>query len=196
MAFQRTHSQEASSPVESSAVEAVEEVEAWPGTVVPLYNEHDLARSLAPWANLAQRQQKAKAWLVLTDLGVLAFCFLAGRLPAWFRDELSLSQAMNVWWAADGHLRSTLFAALALTMVTWMWTVQGHYSAHRRKPWWDEARQMIQVIVLAALLDTMVMYLAKWPLSRLWTAATWGLVLVCLPLARLAVRTCLLRAGL
>src|SRR5690606_6505049 len=28
------------------------------GTVVPLYNEHDLAHSLAPWANLAQREQQ------------------------------------------------------------------------------------------------------------------------------------------
>ncbi|OGB17311.1 MAG: hypothetical protein A3E51_15760 [Burkholderiales bacterium RIFCSPHIGHO2_12_FULL_67_38] len=189
MARARTHPQE--------TLERHTPAEGGPGTtVVPLYNEHDLARSLAPWANLARRQQEVKVWLVFTDLAVLAFCFIAGRLPAWFRDEMSLSQAMNVWWAANGHLRITLFAAVALTMVSWMWTVQGHYTAHRRKPWWDEARQMIQVIVLAALLDAMVMYLAKWPLSRLWTGATWGLVLVCLPLARLAVRTVLLRAGL
>lgn len=180
----------------TQTLEAPAPVDSPPGTVVPLYNEHDLARSLAPWANLNRRQNQVKAWLLLTDLGVLAFCFVAGRLPAWFRDELTLSQAMNIWWMDHGHLRPTLFAAIALTMVSWMWTVQGHYSAHRRKPWWDEARQMIQVIVLAALLDAMVMYLAKWPLSRLWTGATWGLVLVCLPLARLAVRTHLLRTGL
>lgn len=167
-----------------------------PGVVVPLYNEHDLARNLAPWADLSQRQKKAHAWLVLTDVCVLWLCFVAGRLPAWLRDEISLSQAMNVWWAVNGHLRLMLFAAIALAMVTWMWTVQGHYSAHRRKPWWDETRQLIQVIVLAALLDAMVIYLAKWPLSRLWTGATWGLVLVCLPLARLAVRTWMLRAGM
>ena len=178
-------------PAESAPVTA-----SSPGTVVPLYNEHDLARSFAPWADLTQRQQQAKAWLLLTDLCVLAICFVAGRLPAWVRDEISLSQAMNVWWAANGHLRLTLFAAVAMAMVGWMWTVQGHYSAHRRKPWWDEAREMLHVILLAALIDAMVIYLAKWPLSRLWTGATWGLVLVCLPLARLAVRTLLLRAGL
>jgi Undecaprenyl-phosphate galactose phosphotransferase WbaP len=177
-------------------VEREPPAEGGPNTVVPLYNEHDLARSLAPWADLNHRQQQVTVWLVLTDLCVLSLCFVAGRLPAWLRDEMSLSQAMNVWWAANGHLRVVLFAAIALTMVSWMWTVQGHYSAHRRKPWWDEARQMIQVIVLAALLDAMVIYLAKWPLSRLWTGATWGLVLVSLPLARLAIRTWLLRAGL
>lgn len=167
-----------------------------PGTVVPLYNEHDLARSLAPWADLTQRQQKAKVWLVFTDLSVLAFCFVAGRMPAWFRDDVSLLQTTNVWWANNGHLRTTLFAVVALAMVSWMGTVQGHYSAHRRKPWWDEAREMIQVVVLAALLDAMVIYLAKWPLSRLWTGATWGLAFICLPLTRLIVRNWLLRAGL
>jgi Undecaprenyl-phosphate galactose phosphotransferase WbaP len=177
-------------------IERPSSTEDHPGTVVPLYNEHDLAHSLAPWANLAQREQQAKAWLVLTDLCVLAMCFVAGRLPAWLRDEVSFSQAMNVWWAANGHLRLTLFAGIAIAMVTWMWAVQSHYSTHRRKPWWDETRQLIQVVALAALLDAMVIYLAKWPLSRLWTGATWALVLVCLPLARLAVRTVLLRAGL
>ncbi|EWS62588.1 hypothetical protein Y695_04180 [Hydrogenophaga sp. T4] len=55
-------------------------------------------------------------------------------LPAWFRDEMSLSQAMNIWWANNGQLRLTLFAAIALAMVGWMWTEQGHYTAHRRKP--------------------------------------------------------------
>ncbi|PZO13342.1 MAG: undecaprenyl-phosphate galactose phosphotransferase WbaP [Burkholderiales bacterium] len=179
-----------------SPAEGNPSVEGGPSVVVPLYNEHDLARSLGPWANLNRRQQEAKAWLVLTDLCVLALCFVAGRLPAWLRDDISFSQVMNTWWAASGHLRLTLFAAIALAMVGWMWTVQGHYTAHRRKPWWDEARQMIHVILLAAMLDTMVMFLAKWPLSRLWTGATWGLVLVCLPLSRLAMRSWLLRAGL
>jgi hypothetical protein len=117
-------------------IERPSSTEDHPGTVVPLYNEHDLAHSLAPWANLAQREQQAKAWLVLTDLCVLAACFVAGRLPAWLRDEVSFSQAMNVWWAANGHLRLTLFAGIALAMVSWMWAVQSHYSTHRRKPWW------------------------------------------------------------
>ncbi|MBL0918897.1 MAG: undecaprenyl-phosphate galactose phosphotransferase WbaP [Hydrogenophaga sp.] len=183
-------------PEPQPSAEATPSAQGAPGVVVPFHNEHDLAHSLAPWANLAHRERQAKAWLVLTDLGVLAFCFVAGRLPAWLRDEMSLTQAMSVWWATQGQLRLTLFAAIALAMVCWMWTVQGHYTAHRRKPWWDEARQLIQVIVLAALLDAMIIYLAKWPLSRLWTGATWGLVLVCLPLARLVARICLLRAGL
>ena len=165
-------------------------------TVVPLYNEQDLARALAPWANLAKRQRWVKARLVATDLSVLVCCFLLGRLPLMLRDDQTLYQAMNVWWANHGQLRLTLFAVVAAAMVGWMWAVQGHYTASRRKPWWEEAREMFVVIVVAALADAMIMFLAKWPLSRLWTGATWALVLVALPTARLWTRNRLLKAGL
>lgn len=164
--------------------------------VIPLHGAQDLARSLAPWTDLVRRQRWVRAYLVLTDLCVLWFCFVAGRLPLWWLEDHALSESMNVWWAASGQLRLSLFAAIALAMITWMWTVQGHYSASRRKPWWDEARQMIAVVVAAALLETMVMYLAKLPLSRLWTGTTWALVLIFLPLSRLAVRHYLLRVGM
>jgi len=165
-------------------------------TVVPLYNQTDLARSLAPYARLPQAQRWVKARLIATDLSVLWLCFLAGRLPVWLTGEASLPQAMNIWWATNGQLRLGLFMAVACAMVAWMWTVEGHYTANRRKPWWDEARKIILVVMVAALADAMVIYLAKWPLSRMWTAATWALILVALPTARLLMRNHLLRAGL
>lgn len=165
-------------------------------TVVPLYNEQDLALALAPWKNLARQQHWVKARLLATDLSVLVCCFILGRLPLMLRDDQTLYQAMNVWWADFGQLRLTLFAVVATAMIGWMWAVQGHYTASRRKPWWEEARDLFTVIFVAAMADAMIMYLAKWPLSRLWTGTTWALVLVALPLARLSVRTRLLRAGL
>lgn len=165
-------------------------------TVVSLYNEQDLARSLAPWANLGQRQRWVRARLIATDLSVLWLCFLGGRLPLWWREGHDVSQAFNVWWVQGGQLRTTLFMMVAMAMVAWMWTAYGHYTAHRRKPWWDEARQIVRVVLFAALLDALIMYMAKWPISRLWTGLTWGLVLCCLPMARLAVRHRLKKAGL
>lgn len=165
-------------------------------TIVPLYTEQDLARAVAPWSNLARRQHWVKARLVVTDLSVLACCFVLGLLPLVLRGNNGVVQAMNLWWANSGQLRLTLFAAVALAMVGWMLSVQGHYTASRRKPWWDEAREMVKVILLAALVDAMIMFLAKWPLSRLWTGFTWVLVLVCLPAARLSIRNRLLKAGL
>ncbi|MDQ7747040.1 undecaprenyl-phosphate galactose phosphotransferase WbaP [Hydrogenophaga pseudoflava] len=165
-------------------------------TVVSLYNEHDLARSLAPWAQLTRRQRWVSARLIVTDLSVLWCCFVAGRLPAWLLGEATLPQALNVWWADNGQLRLTLFMVIVAGMIAWMGTVQGHYNAHRRKPWWDEVRQIIHVVLCAALIDAMIIYSAQWPLSRLWTGATWALILLGLPLARLAIRRRLLRAGL
>ena len=165
-------------------------------TVVPLYNEQDLARALAPWADLVQRQHWVKARLVLCDLVVLACCFVLGRLPLMLRGDQGTLQAINLWWVNSGELRLTLFAVVAVAMVGWMWAVQGHYTASRRKPWWDEAREMVKVIMVAALADAMIMFLAKWPLSRLWTGFTWMLILVTLPMARLALRSHLLRAGM
>jgi Undecaprenyl-phosphate galactose phosphotransferase WbaP len=165
-------------------------------TVVPLYNESDLARALEPWKDLARRQRWVKARLIATDLCVLASCFIAGRAGLTLREDQTLYLAMNLWWADQGQVRLTLFAAVSLAMIAWMWAVKGHYTASRRKPWWDEARDMVFTVIVAALADAMVMYLAKWPLSRLWTGFTWLLVLPALPLARLAVRNRLLRAGL
>lgn len=165
-------------------------------TVVSMYNENDLARSLAPWAKHGSRQRWVMARLMLTDLSVLWCCFIAGRLPVWLRGEATLPDALNVWWADNGQLRLTLFMAIALAMIGWMGAVQGHYTAHRRKPWWDEARQIIQVVLAAALIDAMIMYSAQWSLSRLWTGVTWALVLVSLPLARLAIRKRLLAQGM
>ncbi|WP_439114141.1 undecaprenyl-phosphate galactose phosphotransferase WbaP [Hydrogenophaga sp.] len=165
-------------------------------TVVPLHGHQDLANSLSGWASLAHTQRWIKAQLVLTDLSVLIACFFLGRLPAWLQSDMSFALSISAWWSAHGQLRLTLFATIALAMVAWMWSVQGHYTAQRRKPWWDEARQMVLLVLVAALVDAMVLYLAKWPLSRLWTVTTWLLVLVCLPLARLQMRRHLLRAGL
>ena len=65
----------------SQASASVPPLEGGKDTVVPLYNETDLARSLAPYARLSQMQRWVKLRLVLTDLSVLWLCFLAGRLP-------------------------------------------------------------------------------------------------------------------
>ncbi len=165
-------------------------------TVVPLRNHLDLARTLAPCKELAARQQWVKAWLILNDLLVMAACFVASRLPLILRGEGSMTASSTAWWSHNGQLRTTLFAGIATLAIGWMWAVQGQYTATRRKPWWDEVRQIMNVVVAAALLDALIMYLAKWPLSRLWTVFTWALILVMLPLSRLLARQWLLKVGM
>ena len=174
---------------ESAAIEAARD------TVVPLRSDQELARALAPWAGWGRRQSWTKARLVATDLSVFWLCFLAGRLSLWLRQDITLAEAMNIWWATGGPLRLGIFAVVVVGMIGWMGSVQGHYTASRRKPWWDEARQMVTVVLVAAMADAVLMYLGKWQFSRLWTGFTWLMILAALPLARLSVRNRLLRAG-
>lgn len=167
-----------------------------PASVTSLRNEQDLARALAPWQRVAERQRWVKPILLLTDLAVMWLCFLAGRVPAWIRDDMSFWAALDVWWTDHGQLRIALFLALSLAIVLWCGAAKGHYTAARRKPWWDEARDVFLIVGLAAMTDALVLYLGKWQLSRLWTGVSWTLILLLLPLARLAVRQRLLRVGL
>ncbi len=165
-------------------------------TVVSFFNEYDLARALAPAEQLALRQRWVKTRLIVTDFLVLWACLLVGRLPLLLRDDMSLLQSANLWWAGQGQLRVALFGLMTLVMVGWMGAAQGHYTASRRKPWWNETLDVMRVVVVVGMLDAMLMYFGKWDLSRLWTGASWALVLVALPLARLFVRRKLLKAGL
>ena len=164
-------------------------------TVVPLRTDLELGRALAPWANWGRHQTLVKARLIATDLSILWVCFMAGRVTLLMQENMSLLSAANLWWAKEGPLRLGLFALVAIGMVGWMGSVQGHYTASRRKPWWDEARQMVTVVICAALADAMLIYLGKWPISRIWTGVTWLFVIAALPLARYSIRSRLHKAG-
>ena len=154
-----------------------------------------LQQAIAPWIGAARRQHVVKVGLAALDLLVLAMCFLLGRSATWLKDDITVWQAFTAWWTTSGEIRATLFVAVSLLMVVWMGAVNGHYTGARRKPWWDEVRQILLVVIFGAMLDAMVVYLGKWQFSRLWTGATWTLVFFLLPLARLVVKRKLLRAG-
>jgi Undecaprenyl-phosphate galactose phosphotransferase WbaP len=164
--------------------------------IVSRDSDPDLAYALAPWQRLSQRQRSVSARLIVTDLTVMIFCLIGGRLPFLLRGEGSFFQAMNIWWADQGPLRLSLFGLMALLMVGWMGAVLGHYSPARRKPWWNEVREVVKVVMLAAMFDAVLIYFGKWELSRLWTGVSWALILVALPLSRLWMRHRLLEAGL
>jgi Undecaprenyl-phosphate galactose phosphotransferase WbaP len=152
-----------------------------------------LARALAPWHARAWRLRWVKPCLVLADLAVIWLCFMAGRIPAWIRDDLTLWQALDVWWHDDNQLRVALFLGLSVALVTWLGTVKGHYTPSRRKPWWDEVRDVLVAVAVAAMIDAVFNYLGKWQLSRLWTGVGWAATFFALPLARRGLRHLLRR---
>lgn len=165
-------------------------------SVVSLYNEQDLTRAIAPWERLGQRQKWVKAQLILADLAVMWLCLIVGRLPLLIRNDMDIWAALTVWWSNQGQLRVVLFIAMSLLMVGWMGAVQGHYTAARRKPWWNEVHEVLKVVAVAAMIDAMLIFFGKWELSRLWTGVSWALIFAVLPFSRLWMRHRLLKSGL
>lgn len=165
-------------------------------TVVPLHSEQAIEMALFPWRGQGARHTRAKFILVLSDLVVLAVCFMVGLLPLWLGDDATLQATLSVQWTGHGQAWLALFASISLGMVAWMGAVDGHYTAARRKPWSDELRQLLVVIAVAASANAVLNYLSNWPVSRLWTGVSWALVFVLLPLARYRVRLQLLAKGL
>ena len=122
---------------------------------------------------------EVRGWLVLADALALGVAFgLALLLLLWLRGH-RIGPSFAQWWAAEGVNQALAFLLLlVLALVTFAW--RGHY--HRRQPFWDELLEIIRSLLLAALLNGMVVLLAKWPVSRFLWPVSWGLALVLLPL--------------
>lgn len=154
-----------------------------------------LAQALTPWRGHGRRLWLVKVLLLLVDAAVLWGCFVASRAVAWAYHQTGFLQGMVNWWEAYGLVRTQVFAFVSVAAILWLGSVYGHYTVSRRRPWWDETRQLLIVIVFGAMADAMFMYLGKWQFSRLATGSTWVLILVTLPLARLTVQHWLTRLG-
>ena len=135
---------------------------------------------------------EVRGWLVLADALALGVAFgLALLLLLWLRGH-RIGPSFAQWWAAEGVNQALAFLLLlVLALVTFAW--RGHY--HRRQPFWDELLEIIRSLLLAALLNGMVVLLAKWPVSRFLWPVSWGLALVLLPLFRNGMKSALMRAG-
>ena len=154
-----------------------------------------LRQALAPWQHHGRRQACVKVLLLLLDVAVFWGCFAVSRLAVWAVRDTSFPQGLLHWWQAYGAVRTQMYAVVVAVAIVWMGSVHGHYTASRRRPWWDETRQLLTVIALAGMADAMLMYLGKWQFSRLATGSTWLLVFVLAPLARLLVQRWLARRG-
>lgn len=161
----------------------------------PLAGADALVQALAPWRRHGRRQAGVKVLLLLLDVAVFWGCFAVSRLTVWAIRDPGFPRGLLQWWQTDGLLRTQTFAVVVAVAIVWMGSVHGHYTASRRRPWWDETRQLLTVIALAGMADAMLMYLGKWQFSRLATGTTWVLIAITLPLARLAVQRWLVHAG-
>ncbi|MBI1907607.1 MAG: undecaprenyl-phosphate galactose phosphotransferase WbaP [Rhodocyclales bacterium] len=134
------------------------------------------------------------------DMATLWLAFLIGRLVMWSYHEPAATYGSGsfadivAWWPfGTGPIRVAIFLGLAVGMTLWFWGVLGHYA--RRRPYWDEVREILVVVGFSFMLDAMIVFLGKWQFSRLALGSTWVAVLVLLPITRLATHRWINRRG-
>ena len=69
----------------------------------------------------------------------------------------------------------------------------GHYT--RRKPFWDELRDILQVLVVLFIVEGTVLFLTKSSFSRIWVASSFCCLILLLPASRILVKKALHAAG-
>ena len=69
----------------------------------------------------------------------------------------------------------------------------GHYT--RRRPFWDELREVLQVLSVLFIAEGALLFLAKSSFSRLWMTSAFGFALVLLPALRILTKKILHAAG-
>ncbi len=122
---------------------------------------------------------------------ILAWLLSLGLL--WMVEDQIWKQGIIDWWDALGRSRILLFVGLTV-FVLLLFGARGHYS--RRRPLFDEVLDILIVFLAIAVLDALLVYLAKWQFSRSWFITAWLFALVFVPLARVFLKRLLIRAKL
>lgn len=171
-----------------------------------------LSRPLSPGKIEAWQQagvvqtayQAMTAFLVLPLIGLLAFAHRrAGTNPIWSQKiflassdalllvlaylALGIPSTENVAALLRYDLRQALFhLALVAVNIFCYWVYFEQYA--RRRPWWDEVREIFRVVAVSLLLAGAALFYANLDAGRGLTLWTWGCAFVLLPLGRIASR--------
>jgi Undecaprenyl-phosphate galactose phosphotransferase WbaP len=135
--------------------------------------------------------RKTNWWLVAGDALGLTLAWLLSLGLLWLVEDRIWQQGIIEWWAALGRPRTLLFVGLT-ALVLLLFGARGHYS--RRRPFFDEVLDILIVFLGVAVLDALLVYLAKWQFSRSWFITAWLFALVFVPLARVFLKRSLIRA--
>jgi Undecaprenyl-phosphate galactose phosphotransferase WbaP len=133
-----------------------------------------------------------KLLLLAGDVCAMLLAFFSGRLGNWLVKGMSLEEAFLGWWDPLGEIRLLLYLGSITVMVFGFWGL-GHYS--RRRPFWDDLRQILVVLMAVAVVDGAIAFLGKWYFSRLWVLSTWVLALLFVPFFRIQLKRLLVRSG-
>lgn len=92
------------------------------------------------------------------------------------------------------HTQLLTHLALVALVIGWFWFVREHYA--RRRPFWDELREMFGLLAVAALLAAAAAFYVRADAARGVTLGVWVAAFAVLPLARALSKAILDRAGL
>lgn len=129
--------------------------------------------------------------LIISDFCAFLLAYLAGGLLFYLvRSDvlvelgLDFTQLFFEW--------SIYYLPLIPLAIVRFWYV-GHYT--RRKPFWDELRDIIQVLVLLFIAEGAVLFLTQASFSRLWVTSSFVWLLIFLPVLRTLLKKGLRAAG-
>lgn len=141
--------------------------------------------------DLSQMQIRlTKVALILSD--VLSF-LIAGLLAALLAQTWSGMQDES-WLVTQELERYVAWLCVALSGLAAFLVHWRHYS--ERKPYWTELGEIIQVLLVLAVLDLAVIGITRWNSSRLWWLIVWPLTAICMPLGRGLLRSLMIRLRL
>jgi Undecaprenyl-phosphate galactose phosphotransferase WbaP len=126
-----------------------------------------------------------KLFLASTDTLILTGIFMAFSWPA--------SDNLQRWNQIDQKMVVGQFFVIMLT-IGWFWVLLEHYA--RRRPFWDELREIVRVLALMLLVSAAIAFVAGFEFGRLNLLLAGLLNLIFVPVGRVAARAMLDDLGL
>ena len=135
----------------------------------------------------------SKLAFVSSDVVALSSAMLVSMLLAAMWYSVPLHAWDSHFVGPDVVLRFSSFIIISTFIIGWFWGVWHHYSNPR--PFWDEMREIILVLIGAVILDAAFAFLAGQSFSRVWFLMLWTLCFTNLIAFRFGVKGLLARLG-
>lgn len=144
-------------------------------------------------SQIIEQIRLSKVFLILADILAFAIAYAIGCLLLIQYGKYEDLERLNAWWSTTGLIHTAVhWVFVGITLARFY--IRGIYS--KRLPFWDELRAILASLIYVALLNGMVVLVAKWPFSRVLWLGSWTAAMVAVPLVRSMMRKALRKVGL
>lgn len=139
------------------------------------------------------RTRLTKLGVLIADGLAMLLSFALGLAVLMLYAGYNTNQDFREWWLGTGQIHSLIHLIfIGLTLARFY--TKGLYS--RRIPFWDELRSLLMTLVYLALLNGMLVLIAKWPFSRVLWLSSWIAACFLVPLFRALARRLMIKVGI